>query len=245
MSYRIVAIGDIHGRTTWNPILEKEWDNTDKFIFIGDYLDSFNILIMNQIKNLKEIAHEALSNPNKIDLLIGNHDFHYLDGIDETYSGFNALTKPHAQEILELLIRNNQLNICKVYDGVLYSHAGISNKFIDELQNTLPKELNVDLKSDPEFINEIFRTKRKLFGFGQFAGNKPCDQYGNNTFQSPIWIRPESLMKNPLMKPQVFGHTRQDKNITLRKNNFALIDCLDVVNNYLVIENGKFKIETL
>ncbi len=36
---KTIVIGDIHGRTSWKDIIEKE-QTWDKVIFIGDYFDS-------------------------------------------------------------------------------------------------------------------------------------------------------------------------------------------------------------
>ena len=35
-----IAIGDVHGRNTWQQIVNLEIDNVDKIIFVGDYFDS-------------------------------------------------------------------------------------------------------------------------------------------------------------------------------------------------------------
>ena len=36
---KTVIIGDIHGRISWEKIVEKEND-ADRFIFVGDYFDT-------------------------------------------------------------------------------------------------------------------------------------------------------------------------------------------------------------
>ena len=38
---KYILIGDIHGRTQWKKIVEKEKD-ADKFIFLGDYFDPYD-----------------------------------------------------------------------------------------------------------------------------------------------------------------------------------------------------------
>lgn len=37
-----ISIGNIHGRTNWKDIVNKELNNVDKIIFIDDYFNSFN-----------------------------------------------------------------------------------------------------------------------------------------------------------------------------------------------------------
>ena len=53
MVNKTVFIGDIHGRSIWKQIVEKE--NADRVIFIGDYFDSYDIIAVEQIQNFKDI----------------------------------------------------------------------------------------------------------------------------------------------------------------------------------------------
>ena len=39
-NFKIIVIGDIHGRTIWKQIVAANPD-ADLFVFIGDYFDSF------------------------------------------------------------------------------------------------------------------------------------------------------------------------------------------------------------
>lgn len=69
---RYLVIGDIHGRTIWKGIIEKE--NPDKVIFLGDYVSTHdNISSTQQINNLEEILAYKEDNPDKVILLRGNH----------------------------------------------------------------------------------------------------------------------------------------------------------------------------
>ena len=54
---RIITLGDTHGRKNWKTILEKELNNCDRFIFIGDYFDSHDKDSngRTQIENFKDI----------------------------------------------------------------------------------------------------------------------------------------------------------------------------------------------
>lgn len=51
---KIIAIGDTHGKSVWKEVVNKELDNCDKFIFIGDYFDCYGKLTQAQeIDNFK------------------------------------------------------------------------------------------------------------------------------------------------------------------------------------------------
>jgi hypothetical protein len=69
--------------------------------------------------------------------------------------------------------------------------------------------------------------------------------YGNNPYQSPIWIRPSSLIKDKLEGyKQVVGHTQVTQMSEVK--GVYLIDCLDnEKKEYLVIEDGEFIFKTL
>ena len=86
---KLIAIGDIHGRTIWQEIIEAQ--SFDTLIFIGDYFDSKeDIDPESQMVNFIEICRLKRANPDKVILLLGNHDYHYLDGVGEEYSDFQA-----------------------------------------------------------------------------------------------------------------------------------------------------------
>ena len=94
---KITIIGDIHGRTIWEKIVEKENDS-DLFIFLGDYFDSYdNLTPGTEINNFKKILKFKNENPHKVILLLGNHDLHYI--IDERWSRYSIYT----QELLNNL----------------------------------------------------------------------------------------------------------------------------------------------
>jgi predicted MPP superfamily phosphohydrolase len=71
----ICAIGDIHGNPLWEKIVEKESDNSDLIVFLGDYFDSFSYSTVEQIHNFLKIIEFKKKNNDKVILLIGNHDW--------------------------------------------------------------------------------------------------------------------------------------------------------------------------
>lgn len=87
--FKILAIGDVHGREVLSRIDPATFD---KIVFIGDYADShyeadFSDFII--LDNLKKIIEFKKKNPEKVILLLGNHDIHYMyhEEVDEC-SGF-------------------------------------------------------------------------------------------------------------------------------------------------------------
>lgn len=194
----LVAIGDIHGFDTWKQFTEKKFD---KYVFIGDYFDNYEkTSAAEQIHNFKEICDFKRSNPDGVDLLIGNHDFHYLRGNRFQYAGFQYSHKIDIQETLHIALDEGVLKMCAVYDKYLFTHAGVTKTWCDNN--------NIDLSNIEESINDLFKYKPNAF---EFNVGENYDEYGDDICQTPIWIRPKSLMQDKIDGfVQVVGHTRQN-----------------------------------
>lgn len=207
-----VAIGDIHGKNVWKKFIDREFDN---LYFVGDYFDSIDdIPTVTQVRNFKEICSYARNNP-KIHLCLGNHDYHYLKGIKEQYSGFQCYTRFDIQDALE-----ENIDLLKpVYKNgeYLISHAGISKTF---LYNVLKLENPLD-------INKKFKEDRFILRFNGY------NQYGDDTTQSCVWIRPNSLIYDRLDNyKQIVGHTHVPGITTNEEITF--IDCLDTTKEVFI-----------
>lgn len=127
---KIIVIGDIHGLNTWQDIISKE-NNFDKVIFIGDYWDSFNISYEKQRNNFLNILEFKRKNPDKVILLFGNHDYHYLMmDFGERYSGFQKAYCYIIRDELIKGIRENIFKMCHIENDFLFSHAGITNTWL-------------------------------------------------------------------------------------------------------------------
>lgn len=229
---KLIAIGDIHGRDIWKEIVNQEFD---KCVFIGDYFDSFDIPGDVQLNNFLDIIEFKKNNVDKVVLLIGNHDFHYLD-FNEHYSGFQT---GYQFQIKELLNKNlDYLQMAYQYDKYLFTHAGISIQWLKN--NGWIGENYVN------YVNDLWKYKPNSF---KFVGYSP---YGDDKNASPIWIRPNSLRSANydslrIENIQIVGHTRQIGGIDIEGKTtggrYYFIDVLDNQNKqYLIIDNNKVKL---
>ena len=221
---KVIAIGDIHGRNTWEKI---STENFDYFIFIGDYFDPYeDIPIEEEIDNFKQIINFKKKFPEKVILLFGNHDFHYLNSTKQKYSRYNFDFHTLIDEVVELAMDEKLFQMCFQYEHYLFSHAGITKTWLEKSA----------LKSDEnlvENINNLLYENPQVFEFRQLKDSK---SNGNNIYQSPIWVRPESLEKDALEKVvHVIGHSKKPY-ITFQ-NNIIFIDVLKTTQEYLCIEN--------
>jgi len=237
---KTIFIGDTHGRPIWKDIVAKE--NADRVIFVGDYFDSFDIPGINQIHNFKEICEFKRNSDKEVILLTGNHDMHYMH-IGETYSGFQPALQFDISHVLSENI--DLLQMAYSFDDFLCTHAGVSYYWAVETFG----HCNVDTLVDE--INGLFKYKPRAFTFNGF------DPYGDNVTQSPVWIRPNSLLisnkrrdKNAIKKRfiQVFGHT-QIKQIDLNGmsksmgGRYYMIDALP--SKQYLIYDGELKVGTI
>lgn len=233
---KIIGIGDIHGHDTWKRIVNDNPD-ADKFVFAGDYVDSYSVPHETQINNLLDILQFKKDNPDKVVLLIGNHDFQYTQyalGIYERYTGFNELAAGMLAAIFKL--EKDLFQAAYLHDNILFTHAGVTSTWIKSTV-LLMEEDHFDLGEVPvdEYINQVYKASPYFFTLPDGG-----DPYGNNIFQSPIWVRPMSFKRNAYKYDklkQVVGHTGYNK-IQIVKNRFAFIDTLP--RQYLKIEYGEF-----
>jgi len=235
---KIIALGDIHGRSIWKKILEVE-KVYDKVIFIGDYFDSKeNILAEKQLENFKEIVALKELEKEKVILLFGNHDFHYLKGVSDEYSGYQ---KQHSREISRVIneaYRNGLFKMCLIEPPYLFSHAGLTKTWC--AKNLTLKDYS-DYKELEEEVNDLFYCFPMEF---KFIPSENGNKSGEDIFQSPIWVRPEPLLVDKIAAYQpIVGHTVQDA-IDLKKE-VILIDALGTSKEYLVIEDGALIVRKL
>ena len=239
---KTVVIGDVHGRSLWKLIVNQE--NPDRVIFIGDYFDSFEISGVEQIQNFKEIIEYKEKSGKEVIMLVGNHDHHYYPEVGYTgTSGYQSRISPSINQVID---ENRQhLQIAYSFDEFLFTHAGVSPTFMDgEFGEEGWVEDNV-----VELLNDLFKYKPKSFDFNG------TDPYGDNTYQTPIWIRPRSLMAvnkkhdKGLKKKyiQIVGHTQVKKLDLVGSQKSAggryyLIDCQESTGEYLVIQDGELSV---
>lgn len=200
----IQAFGDIHGRSDWKLFIDNSFDY---IVFIGDYFDNPAISAKEQIENFLEIIAFKKRFPAKLKLLIGNHDLQYMSGVDDLYTGWQEEYDEQINAVLEENIKYLQPSF--TVDQIIFSHAGLTKSFAQR------NKLNV--KHVDKSLQALFDKDRQAF---QLYNNS---HDGDSVEQSPLWVRPKSLIQDKLDKYKfVVGHTKQ-KVITL-EDGVAFID---------------------
>lgn len=245
MSKRILALGDIHGRTIWKNIIEEE--NPDKIIFLGDYVSTHeDISSKQQIDNLEDILAYKEANLDKVILLRGNHclqhlGYYWAECSNLDYEVFNYMSnmdfKKRFLSLTQWIYVDKELR-------TIFSHAGISARWLQDVEKYIVRTRGEQYDGNQEVLLELINTiePNEIFGF---TPDSPYDYYGNSATQPLTWIRPLALCRcNISGWDQIVGHTPV-KNITnikkaaKNKQNIWLCDALDM-SKYLIIDDNKF-----
>lgn len=241
---RTIFIGDIHGDDVWKQIVNKE--SHDRVIFIGDYFDSFDISTDDQLNNFLDIMEYKKTSGKIVVCLIGNHDHHYFSSVNNTRTmGYQRVGSYFIKPVIE----NNKehLQIAYKFDNILCTHAGVTKTFM----NSIFGSDGWSLDTVDEDLNELFKYKPLSFCFDSANSGIYSDSYGDDIYQSPIWVRPKSLQKDGLDKKeiiQVVGHTQQNQIDIKGKSTggrYFYIDTLRTSSEYLIYENGTFFVGTV
>lgn len=124
---KIIIVPDVHGRTFWRLAKEKI-NEIDRVVFLGDYLDPYpveDISPEKAIEELKKIINFKKEFSEKVILLIGNHDYHYMNLLKEIFPCSRYDFK-NAQKIEQIFNDNQELFQVLYKEGkYLFSHAGV------------------------------------------------------------------------------------------------------------------------
>lgn len=201
----ILIISDVHGRKFWRKALEVI-DQVDKVVFLGDYLDPYDVSEEECLIEFKEIVEFKLRYPDKVILLIGNHDCEYIwpTLFSRTCRHCYSIEK-EAQELF------TKVPLTLVYEEgrYLFSHAGVLQSWLTATDLTLDNLKDVAL--NPECLSRI----------GWMRG-------GYSQHPSCVWCDVREF-KSELPYYQIFGHTQLIKEYITDK-----FSCLDARECFLL-----------
>ena len=204
----VTVIGDTHGTLHWKNIVTKTKPFTKSYIFVGDYCDSYFLEPPKIIENLKELIHFARYTPN-VHLCLGNHEYHYLNLTAQRYSGYR---KDYAGAYYEVL--DDAIDLFKIaytlkdtknkLQDIIVSHAGITKSWLYNCAINSVDSINAAFKRTPEHFDFQVYVLRCNTSKRYARSN-----YGDDIFQGPLWVRPNSLMRNKITgTKQIIGHTQ-------------------------------------
>lgn len=217
---RTLVLGDTHGHKTWRDVIKKE--PFDKVVFLGDYVDSFSLRPDVIADNLKAIVELKKQLQDRLVLIYGNHDHSYLNG--ERCSGWNTIGHWLYKPILDDMHSSKMFELIHIEGDIIMSHAGVSDYWMREVAQ-------VNSVEDITFNN----VPLNLLDWNELTG---YDGFGDTVSQSPLWIRPKSLLKSKVDGyRQIVGHTHFRTPVD--EDGVWFNDTMP--DYYIVIENGNIK----
>jgi len=224
---KICAIGDIHGRTCWKNIAVEDYD---KIIFLGDYCDSFFHSDAEIFENLREILILKKSFPEKIILLLGNHDVHYAYSPKYRATGFRNSMEFLLKDLFEM--NKDFFQMAFQHNNYLFTHAGVSNAWFLKNKTIIEKaDVEKENISLAEALNRILDSSSRdiLMEVGYIRGGHSWNKGGI------VWAD-RSETKDDFLNGfhQIVGHSPVPDIIRLgnEKESITYIDCLDSVKKF-------------
>lgn len=232
----ITVIPDLHGSNKWKDIVAKE-TSSDLIIFLGDYVDSHKYTSKNQLLNLEEVLKFKDEHADQVILLLGNHDIHYMPWIIKPYSGYQLRMASIFRKLYTEAIDKKRVQMCYQKDHLLFTHAGVTK--------TWCKNFQIDQSHPEDQINQLLYEQPEALGF--IHGNGYSNPIGDDVFQSPAWVRPDSLMSDGIQGFwQIVGHTVQ-KEITIIEadaEKYFFCDTFLGKDQYLKFTSDGFKVNS-
>ena len=230
---RILIIPDVHGRDFWKePVKQELKNNETSIIFLGDYTDCYPVewdpnfdYLQHTVDNFKEIIELKKQNPDRITLLLGNHDCGYAIGDTICSSRMDRL---HRSELENLFKENRELfQIAKEHDiagmHFVFSHAGILKGWVRSVWGE--EEDDTDFKVVDRLNNAWLVDDWSILNYlGDYDTYRGWDglPYG-----SPVWSDIRSWIGVTLDETYGFnivGHTQLDERQVVL-DQIADLDC--------------------
>lgn len=231
---KTISVGDLHGHDVWQGI---DADRFDKIIFVGDYLDSFDKSNTEILHNLKEIIEFKKAYPEKVILLIGNHELSYFYFPDFTCEGFRAEARP----ALQILFNDNRdmFQVAYQHKKYLWTHAGVSSKWLSEFK-PLAEERGIWNDNLPlaDILNMANETSLRIKLF-QKSGKRM--RYGDTDLVGGIMWADISETREDYLDGynQVAGHTPIERNTTIEYN----VSSITYIDSLGKPEGGFYELE--
>ena len=234
MEKKILIIPDVHGRRFWRDAIES--DDYDKVIFLGDYVDPYpneGIGSFTAKEGLERIILYHDEHPDKVVLLLGNHDLHYLSPYYHEMCPCDRYDEKHSDVLHLLFTKGDRFNLAHEEtigsQKYLFTHAGVN-------QPWLKRNLDVIGQPDADHLNRLLLSDEGIETLGQVG----LLRWGRFLTGSVVWCDSDELaISNPLPDVyQVVGHTQQVDGRPIITPHYACLDCRSA---FVLDESGTIK----
>lgn len=221
---RQLIVGDLHTKYHIFDRIRELGKIYDRVIFLGDYCDDWNAIPEASLNLLEGLKQYKLSNPDKVILLLANHDISEWLGNEFKCSGFNYFTH---QLVASFFNKNKDLFQLAYTDGqFLYTHAGLTNSWAEQYFS--------DLSFDPTNLIYVEKTLNTLLTDNP-KDLLPLADVGKTRggYKNPsiIWADEQELIADPYPISQIVGHTPMRAIQHFQTQDFELYFC-DTFSTY-------------
>lgn len=200
----ILIIPDVHGRSFWEDAVKQYQQKCSTIVFLGDYTDPYpseNISWKSALEQLRQIITLKQSAPQRVVLLLGNHDLHYMY---EDFVRGSRYSDTHASQVKELLLSHASLfqfahEEVMLETRYLFTHAGVLPLWyqmhcneIGPLNAESLNRLNTPYHRE-HMLSEVSFLRGGLDAYGSFLWSD-VNEWGDDSSMDGFY--------------QIFGHTR-------------------------------------
>lgn len=233
--HNTLIVPDVHGRTFWKAAKQDlEEGRAEKVIFLGDYLDPYpyeGIVPEQGLIALFEIIAFKKEYPQQVVLLLGNHDLGYLD----SHICLCRHDYMNGDVIKQCLKTNLPLfDMVHIEEReplpVLYSHAGIRQKWVEFSKWSSPFQ--------PESLNAMLHNANQRKELFQALRQVHFMRGGKDDAGSVVWAdADEWLQYNDGIAGfrQIFGHSQCDVPMQINPNTWC-VDCHRIIKTTEIIK---------
>lgn len=226
---KILIIPDVHGRDFWRKPVSRIEDYQE-VIFLGDYLDPYETRehISREVAfdEFVDIMKLKTKHPDKVTLLLGNHDLHYLwpnsmhcsRKYYDKVSFYNKLLRQSIRyftlmQVRQIAERQYVFTHAGLLHGWLKSNKYIATHYLAEIENghydSFARLINGMLQRDePGILAQAAKARS-----------------GHHEYGSLVWADVNEHQTNQQLKGtfQIFGHTL--KSTPIITPDWACLDC--------------------
>ena len=223
----LLIVPDVHGRAFWRePVLQGDYAHV---VFLGDYTDPYPheyISPAEAMSVFEEIVDFAALHPEKVTLLLGNHDMHYVSPLYGSIAQSSRYNYALLDRVNNLYQKHKELFALAfdaTYEGVecLLTHAGVSEVWLHEHRQLVGAPTADNINSLADSTDGILALADVGYERGGWALSG-----------SPLWADCHEVASSPLpddgdnVAPfQIFGHTQMGSPRPLVNRHMACLDC--------------------
>lgn len=191
---KILVCGDLHTKFDILKEVQERANKFDKVVILGDYVDDWDRPPAASENLLNAVIEWKLAEPEKVILLLGNHDLSEWKAGKFLCSGFNRETYYLVKKIMDKY--GSLFSVAWSYKDYLFTHAGITKKWAESM--------GMKFETAAGWCDALNSLASEEFNGLEMTGAVR----GGYQAPSPLWADRVELIEDPIDGVvQVVGHS--------------------------------------